>query len=104
MGQQFVESKLQTIKPTSSRIGQQAWSELNEADQQTVIDRLTRKTNPVLQQQIQNYGLDSAYVQKALFNEAQQLKRERTTRQHQTTEEKLTDRSWDNEPSESWAV
>ena len=107
MGKQFIEGKVQAIKPTSARTGQQAWSELPEADQQIVIDRLTRKTNPVLQNQIQNYGLDSAYVQKALFNEVQQLRREQhNTRQHRTTIEKLTDRSWAEglDLSESWGV
>ena len=103
MGKQFIEDKVQVIKPTSARIGEQAWSELTEADQQTVIDRLTSKTNPVLKQQIQNYVLDSAYVQKALFNEVQQLKREQATQyQHRTTFDKLTDTSWDIETSDSW--
>lgn len=95
MAKAFVAAEVKPIKPTSSRIGQEAWSELNEADQQIVIDRLTSKTNPVLQQHIKDYCLDSAYVQKALFNETQQLKRERqNTRQHRTTFEMLTDRSW----------
>ncbi len=95
MGKQFIESKVQVIKPVSSKIGEQAWLELPESDQKIVIDRLTSKVNPVLKSQIDNYGLDSAYVQKALFNEVQQLKREiLSTRQHKTTIEKLTDRSW----------
>lgn len=106
MGKQFIEGKVQVIKPTSARTGQQAWSELPEADQQTVIDRLTRKTHPVLQDQIQNYGLDSAYVQKSLFNEVQQLKRERSSRQHRTTLEKLIDTSWAEglDLSDSWGL
>lgn len=97
LGKQFVEDKVQTIKPTSSRIGQKAWLELNEADQQTIIDRLTSNTNKVLQNQIKNYGLDSAYVQKAMYNQVQQLKREQaTTRTHTSTFDKLNDRSWSN--------
>ncbi len=104
MGKQFIESKVQVIRPTSSKFGEQAWLELPESDQKTVIDRVTSKTNPVLKSQIDNYALDSAYVQKALFNEVQQLKRERSSRQHRTTIEKLTDRSWDLEPSEAVEV
>ena len=108
MGKQFVEGKVQPIKPTSSRIGEQAWLELNEADQQTVIDRLNNKTNPILKDQISRYGLDSGYVQKALFNEVKQLKRNQATR-HQTksTYEKLTDRSWAEGldlSSDNWVV
>lgn len=102
MGQPFVKEKIQTIKPTSSRIGQQAWLELKEADRETVINRLTRKNNPTLQQQLTRYGLDSAYVQKALFNDVQQFKRKRSTRPHQSTIEKLTDRSWDTGVDAIW--
>ncbi len=97
IGKQFIENQVQVVKPTSSRIGTQAWLELPEAYQQTVIDRLTSKTNPILKDQISLYGLDSSYVQKALFNEVQQFKREqkkKNTRSHMTTAEKLTDRSW----------
>ncbi len=109
MGQQFVADKVQPVKPTSSTIGVNAWLELPKSDQQTVIDRLTRKTNPILQDQISLYGLDSGYVQKALFNEVQQFQREQknnTRRSHQSTVEKLTDRSWAEglELSASWEV
>lgn len=109
MGKQFVESKVQVIKPTSSRIGEQALLEMDEADQQTVLDRLTRKTNPILKEHMSLYGLDSGYVQKALFNEVQQFQREQkknNTRTHKSTYEKLTDTSWAEglDLSESWAV
>ncbi|WP_420588220.1 helix-turn-helix domain-containing protein [Bacterioplanoides sp.] len=104
MGQQFVESKVRVIKPTSSRIGEQACLELSEVNQQVVIDRLTSKTNHVLKSQIENYGLDSAYVQKVLFNEVQQFRREKSVREYRTTIEKLTDRSWDIETATSLVV
>ena len=99
MGKHFIESKVKPIKPTSCRIGEQAWLELSEKDQQTVTDRLTSKQHPTLQKQIADYGLDSGYVQKALFNEVQQLKREQSkARHHKSTLEKLTDRSWAEKP------
>ena len=95
MGQQFIEGKIKPVKPTSCRIGEQAWLTLSEADQQRVIDRLTSKQHPTLQKQIADYGLDSAYVQKALFNEVQRLKRNQAkSRTPKSTREKLTDRSW----------
>ncbi len=96
MGKQFIESELKPIKPTSSRIGEQAWLELSEPDQQIVIDRLTSKSNPTLKEQISQYGLDSAYVQKALANEVKRFQKQKNKplRKYQTTIEKLTDRSW----------
>lgn len=99
IGKQFVAAELKPIKPTSSRIGEEAWAQLDSSGQQTVLDRLSRKTNPTLKQQLNDFGLDSAYVQKSLLNEVKRLKRQKSSsgKIHKTTYEKPTDTSWADE-------
>ena len=93
MGQALVASKITAIRPTSTRIGEHALQELSEEQQLEVIEKLTTKNNPTLQDQLNRFGLNSAYAQKALANEVSQIKRQRSSK-HRTTYERLTDVSW----------
>ncbi len=93
MGQTFVASKVTTIRPTSTRIGEHALQGLPEEQQLEVIEKLTKKDNSTLQDQLNSFGLDSAYVQKALANEVAQIKRQSIPKRR-TIYEQLMDVSW----------
>ena len=80
MGQTFVASKVTTIRPTSTRIGEHALQELPEEQQLEVIEKLTNeKITRHFKISLIVLDSNSAYVQKALANEVAQIKRQRSS-------------------------
>ncbi len=99
MGQEFCSDKIETPKSASSQKGVDALRELPVHEREIIINRLKGKPNETLQKLMSKFGWEHNYVQQAIFNEVIDFKREQqkssaSFRKNQTTEEKLSDRSW----------
>lgn len=105
MSQEFCSEKIEAPKPATSQIGIEALKELPIMDQGIIINRLKNKNNETLQKLMNQFGWEHNYVQTAIFNEVRDFKKEQlkasvSCRKHQTTHEKLTDRSWAEGPND----